>query len=58
MLSGYESPMSFDLSFEGLQKNDDGLYAYDDLRARIADATAEYDRIVDEYGQEELDQAA
>ena len=58
MLSGYEAPMSFDLSFEDLQKNDDGLYAYDDLRARIADATAEYDRIVEEYGQEELDQAA
>ena len=58
MLSGTESPMSVELSFKGLQKNADGLYAYDDLRARIADATAEYDRIVKEYGQQELPAAA
>ena len=58
MLGGTESPMSVDMSFEGLQKNADGLYAYDDLRMRIADATAEYDRIVEEYGEEELAQAA
>lgn len=58
MLSGTESPMSVELSFEGMQKNGDGLYAYDDLRAHIADATAEYDRIVAEYGQEELPAAA
>ncbi|MBQ9068616.1 MAG: histidine-type phosphatase [Eggerthellaceae bacterium] len=58
MLAGTESPMSVELSFKGLQKNADGLYAYDDLRTRIANATAEYDRIVEEYGEEELAAAA
>lgn len=58
MLSGYESPMSVELSFAGIQKNEDGLYAYDDLRAHIADAVAEYDRIAEKYGEVELDQAA
>ena len=58
MLSGTVSPESVELSFDGLQKNADGMYAYDDLRKRVADATAEYDRIVQEYGQEELAQAA
>lgn len=58
MLAGTESPMSVELSFKDLQKNADGMYAYDDLRARIADATAEYDRIVQEYGQKELPAAA
>lgn len=58
MLAGTESPMGVELSFKGLQKNAEGLYAYDDLRGRIADATAEYDRIVQEYGQQELPQAA
>ena len=58
MLPGTESPMSVELSLEGLQKNEDGLYSYSDLRARIADATAEYDRIVEKYGQEALPQAA
>ena len=58
MLSGAESPMSVELSLRGLQKNEDGMYAYDDLRTRIADATAEYDRIVEEYGEEELPAAA
>ena len=43
MLAGTESPMSVELSFDGLQKNEDGMYAYDDLRARIANAVAEYD---------------
>jgi glucose-1-phosphatase len=58
MLSGTVSPESVQMSFKGLQKNADGLYKYDDLRARIADAAAEYDRIVEKYGQEELAQAA
>ena len=58
MLSGTVPPKSVELSFKGLQKNADGLYKYDDLRARVADATAEYDRIVKEYGQQELPAAA
>lgn len=58
MLAGTESPMSVDLSFDGLEKNADGLFSYDELRSHIADAAAEYDNIVQEYGEEELDQAA
>ncbi len=58
MLGGYETPQVTELGLAGLQKNADGLYAYDDLRARVADATAEYDRIVAEYGEQELAEAA
>ncbi|MBQ9043486.1 MAG: histidine-type phosphatase [Eggerthellaceae bacterium] len=58
MLAGTESPMSVELAFKDLQKNADGLYAYDALRTRIADATAEYDRIVKEYGQEAQEEQA
>ena len=58
MLPGTVSPESVEMSFKGLQKNADGLYKYDDLRARVADATAEFDRIVEKYSQEELAQAA
>ena len=58
MLSGSESPKSVDLSFEGLKKNSDGLYSYDDLRARIQESTDEYDNIVQTYGEVELNQAA
>ena len=58
MLPGTVSPESVEISFNGLQKNADGLYKYDDLRARVADATAEFDRIVEKYSQEELAQAA
>ena len=58
MLAGTEPPMSVELSLAGLQKNADGLYAYDQLRGRIADAVAEYDRIVAEYGPAELADAA
>ena len=58
MLSGTEAPMSVDLSLNGLKKNGDGLYSYDELRARVADAAAEYDELVREYGAAEIDQAA
>ena len=58
MLSGTEAPMSCDMSFKGLEKNEDGLYKYEDLRARIDGAAARYDEIAQEYGATELDQAA
>ena len=58
MLSGSESPQSVDLSLEGLKKNEDGLYPYKDLRARVKDAAGEYDKITQKYGEVELDQAA
>ena len=47
----------FELGLAGLQKNEDGLYAYDDIRARVVDATTGYDRIVEEYGERELAEA-
>ena len=49
MLSGTQAPMSVDLSLKGLNKNADGLYAYNDLRARVSDAVNEYDNIVKQY---------
>ena len=58
MLAGTQAPMSVDLSLKGLAKNADGLYAYSDLRARIADKVAEYDALVQQYGEAELAQAA
>lgn len=60
MLSGYEAPMSVELDFEGLEKNDDGLFAYEELRAHIADAADAYDELPDTYGEaeEELAPAA
>lgn len=58
MLSGYSAPMSVELSFEGLEKNADGLYAYDDLRAHLQEATDAYDDLVASYGDVELAEAA
>ena len=58
MLAGSESPQSVDLSFDGLKKNEDGLYSYDELRAHVKAATDEYDNIVQKYGEAELAQAA
>ena len=51
--------MSFDLTLAGLAKNEDGLYAYDDLRARVQESIEAYDKLVDEYSdEEELQEAA
>ncbi len=58
MLSGATSPESVDMSFKGLQKNADGLYSYNDLRAHIKAATDEYNNIMQTYGAAELPQAA
>ena len=58
MLSGAQSPESVDMSFKGLQKNADGLYSYNDLRAHIKAATDEYNNIMQTYGAAELPQAA
>ena len=49
LLSAENPPMSFDLSVEGLTKNEDGLYAYADLRARIQESIEAYDQLMDEY---------
>ena len=60
MLSGYEAPMSVELDFDNIEKNADGLFAYDELRALITSATDAYDQLAATYGEteEELAQAA
>lgn len=58
MLQNGEQPQTFDLEFDGLQKNADGLYAFDDLRERFEESIATYDKIVEEYGDVELAEAA
>ena len=54
LLSAENPPMSFDLSLEGLAKNEDGLYAYADLRARIQESIEAYDQLLDEYPDVEV----
>jgi glucose-1-phosphatase len=49
LLVGDNQPMAYELSFEGLEKNADGLYAYQDLEDRIQSATDAYDEIVATY---------
>ena len=56
MLVGDNQPMSYELSFEGLEKNADGLYAYKDLEDRVQSATDAYDEIVATY-QDQADAA-
>lgn len=58
MLSGHEAPLAVELSFDGLEKNADGLYAYDDLRAHLQKAADAYDDLVEAYGEIELAEAA
>lgn len=52
LLTPENPPMSCDLTLNGLQKNADGLYAYDDVRARIQEATDAYDQLEQDYPQE------
>ena len=60
MLSGYESPRSVTLDFDGVEKSADGLVDYAQLRERIASAYAAYDALPATYGQmgEALEPAA
>ena len=52
-------PEIYSLSFEGMEKNADGLYSYDDLLGRFDKAINAYDELVKEYGDENtLDNAA
>lgn len=57
LLTPENPPMSFDLTLHGLKKNADGLYAYDDVRARIQEATDAYDQLEQDYPQELADAA-
>ena len=43
-------PVIYSLSFEGLEKNSDGLYAYEDIIGRIDKALDDYDNLEKEYG--------
>ena len=58
LLTDGVAPVSFDLSLEGITKNADGLYAYDDVRSRIQEAIDAYGALVNEYGESELAEAA
>ena len=51
-------PAIYVLSFEGLEKNADGLYAYSDITGRLDKAINTYDELAAEYGEDELQPAA
>ncbi len=51
-------PAIYALSFEGLEKNADGLYAYSDIVGRLDKAINAYDELAEEYGEDELQPAA
>ena len=51
-------PVIYTLSFEGMEKNADGLYSYDDVIARLDKAINAYDDLKAEYGDAALDEAA
>lgn len=51
-------PAIYALSFEGLEKNSDGLYAYSDIVGRLDKALNAYDDLAGEYGDDELQPAA
>lgn len=57
LLTPENPPMSYELTLRGLEKNADGLYAYDDVRARIQEATDAYDQLIQDYPQELADAA-
>lgn len=51
LLDVNNQPEVVDVELNGLTKNADGLYTYSDLRGRIADATDEYDKLAEKYGE-------
>lgn len=52
--SAQNPPSSYDLILGGLDRNEDGLYAYDDLRARIQESIEAYDQMRSEYPDAEV----
>lgn len=52
LLTGDEHPCVVELDFAGLEKNDEGLYALDDLRGRVQQAADAYDELVETYGDD------
>ncbi|MBR3314676.1 MAG: histidine-type phosphatase [Atopobiaceae bacterium] len=59
LLSLENAPASYDLEFEGLERNADGLYSLADVQNLLTDTKAAYDQLAVDYPEEvELDQAA
>lgn len=59
LLSLEDAPASFDLEFEGIERNADGLFSLADVQKLLADTAAAYDKLATDYPEEaELAQAA
>ena len=59
LLSLENAPASYDLEFEGLERNADGLYSLADVQKLLTDTKAAYDQLAVDYPEEvELDKAA
>jgi glucose-1-phosphatase len=64
LLSLEQTPASYDLEFEGLTRNADGLFSLADVQKLLADTVAAYDQLAVDYPEEaeseevELDLAA
>ena len=59
MLTLDNPPASFDLSFEGIERNGDGLYKLEDVQKLLKDTLAAYDQLAVDYPQQqEVAQAA
>ena len=52
LLENGEAPCAVAMALDGLEQNEDGLYAYDDLRGRIEDAIGEYYQIRATYAED------
>ncbi len=58
MLGLDNPPVIYPLSFEGIEKKDDGLYLFEDIAARFDEAINKYDEMVEEYSDDALQEAA
>jgi glucose-1-phosphatase len=59
LLSFENAPASYDLEFEGITRNADGLYKLEDVQKLLADTAAAYDQLAVDYPDAaELDAAA
>jgi len=61
MLSLETPPASFDLDFEDLERNEDGLFTLQDVKQRLQDVTSYYESLPEVYpeeGEAELAEAA
>ena len=59
LLSLENAPASYDLDFEGLERNADGLFSLADVQKLLSDTEAAYDQLAEDYPEEvELAQAA